>query len=187
MYGRGAKSIAEQYGISVAQAQSIIDGFFGRYPKAKIFLQRQVTHARMHGYVVNMFGRRRRLPDITSKDMGKKGEAERQAQNSVIQGAASDLTLLAGIRIMNWIWSTGRKTRLVLTVYDSLVFSVPDDELEDVATFVYRELQQPPEGFNVVVNLEAEMKIGKNWGSLLEVNPEKEEWEGIRCKLTQTF
>ncbi len=185
MYGRGAKSVAEQYGITVQQAQAVQDWFFGRYPKAKIWLQRQVTHARMHGYVVNMFGRRRRLPDITSKDIVKKGEAERQSQNSPIQGAASDLTLLAGIRIMNWIWATGRKTKLVLTVYDSLVFTVPDEELEDVAKFIYHELQQPPEGFNVVVNLEAEMKIGTHWGSLVEVDPEKEDWKDVYNNLVR--
>ncbi|MFA5395447.1 MAG: DNA polymerase [Methanogenium sp.] len=183
MYGRGAESVAEQLGISKKDAQYIIDQFFERYPKARMWLLRQHTRARKEGYVANLFGRRRRLPNINSRDQGLKADAERQAQNSPIQGGASDIVMRAGIRINQWIWENNIKARMVLTVYDSLIFTIADEHLEQVAKKVFKEMHTPPEDVKIVVPLDAEMKIGKNWGSLLEVNPEKEEWESVYFKI----
>jgi DNA polymerase I len=183
MYGRGADSVAEQLGVSKKDAQFIIDQFFARYPKAKMWLLQQHTRARMKGYVENLFGRRRRLPNINSKDQGLKADAERMSQNSPIQGGASDLIMRAGIRIADWMWTNDMLARMVLTVYDSLIFTVADKDLEVVAKKVFQEMRTPPDDVKIVIPIEAEMKIGKNWGSLIEVNPEKEEWTDVYNKI----
>jgi len=185
MYGRGPKSISEQYGITVTQAEAVQAWFFSRYPQAAAHLHKQVTHARMHGYVVNMFGRRRRLPEITSKDPGKQAEAVRQSMNAPIQGGASDIVLNSASRIARWLWSTGKQTRLVLTVYDSLAFNIPDTELEDVCKFVFTEATRSPEDHPILVPLVVEMKAGTHWGSLLEINPSAEPWPAIYERLVQ--
>jgi hypothetical protein len=72
---------------------------------------------------------------------------------------------------------------MVLTVYDSLIFTVVDSDLEIVARRVFQEMRTPPEDVKIVIPIEAEMKIGKNWGSLIEVNPEKEEWKDVYSKI----
>ena len=85
MFGRGAKSVSEQLGISVRKAQEIIDQFFGRYPKAQFWLKTAVAQVMRDGYITNLFGRRRRIPDIKSPDKSRRAEAERQSVNSPIQ------------------------------------------------------------------------------------------------------
>ena len=175
MYGRGARSVSDQLGISIIQAQKIIDSFFYRYPGAQKYLQSCIGNARKLGYVTNLFGRRRRLANINSRLDEERSTAERQAQNSTIQSGASDMVLLAGTRIANQLWSKGMKTRLVLTVYDSLVYNIPEDELEFVVPLVYTEMTKKFRS-DIIVPLDCEVKVGKNWGSLIEVKP-LENWK----------
>jgi DNA polymerase-1 len=192
MYGRGADSVAAQLGISKAAAEDIIEQFFSRYPEAKMWLARQISRARMEGYVTNLFGRRRRLPELHNDpkrqqrvEKSKIEEAGRQAQNAPIQGGASDLVLSAAVRIAHYMWSHHMKSRMVLTVYDSLIFSCTTEELWDVIQLVHNEMVRKPEGLDIVVDLEAEVKVGRNWGSLFVVDPVKEKWEDVYHKLIQ--
>jgi DNA polymerase-1 len=185
MFGRGAKSVAEQLGITVAMAQRIINLFFDRYKVSKKWLDITVAEARRDGYVNSFFGRKRRLLNIKSSNDGLRSEAERQAVNSPIQGAASDLTFLSAINIYDKDVNTNSlKSRLVLTVYDSLVFNVPDNELEFMAKSMFNRMSEQPKGF--IVPLVPDIKIGKTWGSLMEVDL-KEDWNIIQEKLNQKF
>jgi len=181
MYGRGAPSIAKQLDISTVEAQKIIDIFFARYPQASFWLKTTISKTRRDGYVVNLFGRRRRLSNINVSDGKLRGEAERQAVNSPIQSAASDLTFLAAIRIFRYIWENRMKTRLVLTVYDSIVLNVPDEELKTVIELVSTEMIKKPLP-SITVPLGAELKVGSHWGSTIEINP-KEDWNILYNKL----
>ncbi len=169
MYGRGAASVAKQLGITKKQAEIIIAAFFGRYPDAYKWIRITTAHTRVDGYSKSIFGRKRRLADILSPDSGKRSEAERQCINAPIQSAASDLTFMAAIRIHKYLWSKGMKTRLVLTVYDSLIFNIPDNELQEVLQLVDTEMKRTPEdpAFEpIVVPLAAELGVGTHWGSL---------------------
>ncbi|MCK9543546.1 MAG: DNA polymerase [Novosphingobium sp.] len=102
--------------------------------------------------------------------------------NSPIQGGASDLVLYTAGRIFKTIWKEGLKSRLILTVYDSLIFNIPDEELERVSKLVYYEMSHPPFS-SINVPITAEVKIGTHWGSLKEVDLDKEEWPVIYNKL----
>ncbi len=192
MYGRGAASVAKQLNLSIEQAQYIIDRFFGRYPKARKWLLSAIGTARQTGYITNLFGRRRRLLDINKRgditSDNKRAEAERQATNAPIQSAASDLVFLAAGRIIQFLWENNYSSRLVLTVYDSVVFNVPDDELETVVKLIGHEMCNHPYDF-IIVPMTADIKIGTHWGSLTEIDiskPWNEEYQRVRSKILET-
>ena len=185
MYGRGAKSVAEQLGVSIALAQKIINLFFRRYKVARKWIDITIALAKRDGYVVSVFGRKRRLLNIKHPNDGVRAEAERQAINSPIQSAASDLTFLACINVFKIIRQHNLKSRLVLTVYDSLIFNIPEEELEFVSKLLFQEMAKTPTP-EIIIPLVPEIKIGKNWGSLIEVNL-LDDWSNIRLKLYQQF
>jgi DNA polymerase-1 len=186
MYGASAMAVAYQLDISEAQAQKIQNALFSRYSVAKKRLTEWVQEASLNGYVLSLFNRRRRLPNIHSPIQEKRADAMRQAMNSPTQALASDVVFLAAIRIiMGNLWPRRMKSRLVLTVYDSLVFNAPTDELEFVVKSSYIEMKRSPCA-EINVPLDAEIKIGKNWGSLVEVDPTKpwsEEFARVKKEL----
>ena len=167
MYGRGTWSVAQQLGISEEEAEHVVQVFFGRYPRAKIWLKNQISYARQHGNVKNHFGRIRRLPGINSTDEIVRSEAERQTKNSPIQSGASDMTCIASIRIKKAFETRGLGAQLVLTVHDSVIYEVPDAEVVESMKLVKLEIERPLEGVNVP--MQAEIKTGLRWGALIEV------------------
>lgn len=189
MYGRGAASVAKQLGISKAQAEEIINQFFTRYPLAYRWIQQTIARTRTDLYVRNLYGRKRLLPNIVSNDSDTRSAAERQAINAPIQSGASDTVFLAAIRIFKHIWNRQLKTRLVLTVYDSLVFNIPDNELKEMVDLVSVEMTRKPSdvmevpaGAEIIVPFTSDMKVGTHWGSLMEIDP-KEDWNIVYNKL----
>lgn len=171
MYGRGVASVAEQLKITEEEAQRVVDVFFGRYPQAKRWLKDIVYFARHHGYVKNHFGRLRRLPGINSTDQEVRGEAERQAKNSPIQSGASDMTFIASMRIRRELEKNNLHGQLVLTVHDSVIYEVPDNEVDASVKIIKTEIERPIEGVNV--KMMAEIKRGVRWGELEEVHFEE--------------
>lgn len=167
MYGRGTWSIAQQLGISEDEAEHVVQVFFGRYPRAKIWLKNQISYARSNGFVKNHFGRLRRLPGINSTDEIVRSEAERQTKNSPIQSGASDMTCIASIRIKKAFEARGLGAQLVLTVHDSVIYEVPNNEVSESIKLVKEEIERPLEGVNVPMR--AEIKKGNRWGALVEV------------------
>ncbi len=169
MYGRGTWSVAQQLnseGVNITEkeAEYIVRIFFGRYPKAKQWLKDQINFAKRNGYVKNHFGRIRRLPGISHTDQLTRSEAERQAKNSPIQSGASDMTCIASIRIKKELERRGLAGQLVLTVHDSVIYEVPNKEVDESIKIIKTEIERPIEGINVPMT--AEIKVGKRWGSL---------------------
>src|SRR5262249_32153142 len=99
MYGMGARSLSQQMGIGLAEAQEFIRHYFDVYSGVRDFLDRALAEARQRGYAVTLFGRRRQLPGLASADGGVRSFAERAAINTPIQGSAADLMKLAMIRV----------------------------------------------------------------------------------------
>jgi DNA polymerase-1 len=182
MYGESAQGVSQQKGIPLKQAELVIYSFFARYPRAKLWLRRTRAEARANGYVMTTYGRRRRLTDITSGDLGARSGAERQAVNAPIQGGTSDIVLWAGIRVNERLLAEQWRSRLILTVYDSMIYNAPDDELERLCAFAWNEMRKPPSPA-IVVNLDSEVKIGRSWGSLKAIDMTKPfAWELQRIK-----
>lgn len=161
LYGRGAKSIAEDNKISLDQARKIMHEFFSLYPKAKRWLDLIVIQAKKDKKLKNFFGRIRRFVTFDSPDEEIRAQAERQAKNFLPQSTAADITNFTAVRLYPILKKYNAV--LVLNVHDCLVYEVPDQYVDEVAAIIKREAERKIKGLNVP--LEVEIKISKKWGS----------------------
>jgi DNA polymerase-1 len=163
MYGKSAFALAEELDISRSDAKNMITQYFIRYAKVKEFLDDTIEFAKQHGYVATLLGRKRLLPEIRSSNHMVRGNAERMAMNSPIQGSASDLIKLAMIQLQKRLEDEKFKSRILLQVHDELVLEAPQNEVEKVSALV-REVM---EGAQVLkVPLRVNVGVGKNWAEL---------------------
>jgi len=162
MYGMGTYTLAQDNDMTIEQAEEFYNLFFNMFPKATKWLQDIEKFAHQHGYVRNTFGRVRRLPDIRSGDPQVVAAAERQARNSPIQSAASDITNLALTRINKAFKKENLQARLLLQVHDEILSEAPADEIHKAVEIVEREMLAPIPGFNCPLSVDAE--VVTQWG-----------------------
>lgn len=160
IYGISAFGLAERMEVSRTEAKKLIDSYFKTYPKVKEYMEKSVEVARERGYILTEFGRRRYLPDITSRNAVVRGYAERNAVNAPIQGTAADIIKIAMIRIDERLRHEALQTKMILQVHDELNFSVPPTELEHVKQLVVEEMER---AFAMSVPLIADCGSGINW------------------------
>lgn len=160
IYGISAFGLAERMEVSRTEAKELIDSYFKTYPKVKEYMEKSVEVARERGYILTEFGRRRYLPDITSRNAVVRGYAERNAVNAPIQGTAADIIKIAMIRIDERLRHEALQTKMILQVHDELNFSVPPTELEHVKQLVVKEMER---AFAMSVPLIADCGSGINW------------------------
>ncbi|MBS5740979.1 MAG: DNA polymerase I [Adlercreutzia equolifaciens] len=160
IYGISAFGLAERMEVSRTEAKELIDSYFKTYPKVKEYMEKSVEVARERGYILTEFGRRRYLPDITSRNAVVRGYAERNAVNAPIQGTAADIIKIAMIRIDERLRHEALQTKMILQVHDELNFSVPPTELEHVKQLVVEEMER---AFAMSVPLIADCGSGINW------------------------
>jgi uracil-DNA glycosylase family 4 len=177
MYGRGAKSLAEEHGMSVYEAEKIIKHFFSKYPRAEKWLHDVVATVKAYQQVRNLFGRIRRLPTIQSPDEWIRAEAERQAKNSPIQSAASDMTCNAANRIKLRFVEEQLSGIFCLQVHDSLTYEVPLNELEKSLNIIKEEMERPVR--DMIVPIVAEFKVGDRLGLSPEWTKINNQWYRI--------
>ncbi|MGN1354825.1 MAG: DNA polymerase I [Alloprevotella sp.] len=160
IYGISAFGLSERMDVTRAEAKELIDNYFDTYPDIRTFISQSVDRARECGYIETLFGRRRYLPDINSRNAVVRGYAERNAVNAPIQGTAADIIKIAMARIDRRFIAEGIKAKMILQVHDELNFSVPRDELDRVKTLVIEEMEQAWKG---AVPLVADCGVGNNW------------------------
>jgi DNA polymerase-1 len=160
IYGQGPVALARQLGITVSQARTFIDNYFQRFPAIRAYLDHQVEVAREQGYVETLFGRRRYIPELNSKNPSVRGFGERVATNSPIQGTAADLIKLAMIRIHAELEPRGLGARMILQVHDELLFEVEPAALDEVKAMVKREMEG---ALDLDVPVKVDMGVGRNW------------------------
>jgi DNA polymerase I len=141
MYGMGARSLSQQMGIGLTEAQEFIAGYFDVYARVRDYLDATVQEARARGYVQTLFGRRLYLPALSSPQGGARASAERVAINAPIQGSAADLMKLAMIRVHRVLKQQRPSARLLLQVHDELVLECPSAEVEAVSELVRTEME----------------------------------------------
>jgi DNA polymerase-1 len=161
IYGMSAFGLSQRLGIDPHTAQEYIDRYFARYPGVRAYLDGTLQAARKNGFVKTMFGRRRYVPEIGSKNRVVSGAAERIAVNAPIQGSAADLMKMAMIRVQKRLES--RKTLLILQVHDELVLEAPLAEAQEAEAIVREEMEN-------VYPLSAPLKVvvsrGPNWADM---------------------
>jgi DNA polymerase-1 len=146
--------------ISRTEARELIDGYFESYPKIRDFMDASIRMARENGFVETMFGRRRLLPDILSRNAVVRGNAERNAINSPIQGSAADIVKIAMIRIQEAFEKEELRSALILQVHDELNFDVWPNELDRVKEITRKEMEHAT---TLSVPLIVDMGEGANW------------------------
>ncbi len=118
------------------------------------------TKARENGYVQTIFGRRRYLKDINSRNATVRAFAERNAVNAPIQGSAADIIKIAMNSVAQELSSRGLRTKMILQVHDELVFDTPTDELDTVIQLVREKMESVAQ---IGVPLTVECNYGSNW------------------------
>ncbi len=160
IYGISAFGLSEQLGSSRSEAKELIDGYFASFPKVVEFIEKQKQFAREHGFVETMFGRRRYLQDINSRNPTVRNFAERNAVNAPIQGSAADIIKLAMVNIHKQMKKEGMKTQMIMQVHDELNFNVPFNEVERARQIVVEQMQNV---VSLTVPLIADCGTGENW------------------------
>ena len=160
MYGISSFGLAQRLRIGRKEAQKIIEDYFAGFPSIRSFIEDTKEAARETGYVETLFGRRRYIPEINSKNGTIRALAERNAVNAPIQGTSADIIKLAMIAVDEEMAARGMKSRMVLQIHDELVFDTLPEEVEVLKDIVVSKME------NVVklsVPLTVECDYGKNW------------------------
>ncbi|MDD6378560.1 MAG: DNA polymerase I [Prevotella sp.] len=160
IYGITTYGLAQRMEIPNGEARQLIDDYFTTFPKVHAYMEKAKEEAREKGYAETLFGRRRYLPDINSKNGTVRGFAERNAINAPIQGSEADIIKVAMIRIWRRFKAEGIRSKMILQVHDELNFSVYPEEKEQVERIVIEEMQG---AYKLSVPLIADAGWGKNW------------------------
>jgi DNA polymerase-1 len=160
MYGISSFGLAQRLKIPRGDAKKIIDDYFLNFPAISTYINDTIAAARETGYVETIFGRRRYLPDITSKNGTVRALAERNAINAPIQGTSADIIKLAMINVNRRIGEEGLQSRMVLQIHDELVFDSIPEEVDKLKEIVCEEMQNVIE---LSIPLTVECNYGKNW------------------------
>lgn len=160
LYGISAFGLAQRLGIPRADAKYIIDNYFETFPTIKRYMHDSVETARDNEFVTTKMGRKRRLPDINSKNPVVRGYAERNAINAPIQGTAADIIKVAMVDIAREFKEKNLKSKMIMQVHDELNFDVYPDELPTVQEIVTRCMEGAYKGD---VTLTASSGVASNW------------------------
>jgi len=137
IYGMSVFGFARSAGISRDKAKEFIENYMKRFSGVAEYIERSKKDAKEKGYAETLFGRRRYLPELNSSNAMVKNSAERMAINMPIQGTAADVMKLAMIKIDKWMKNYNNKNkdavRLLLQVHDELLFSVKEDNINEVS------------------------------------------------------
>ena len=134
LYGKTAFTLAKDIGVTQQAAQEFIDAYFAGFPGVRAFIDRPLAEARETGVVKTLFGRRRLVPELTSRNGQVRAAAERVAVNMPIQGTAADILKRAMIDVhagARDAAGAGSRARMILTVHDELLFEAPESEADD--------------------------------------------------------
>ena len=160
-YGLSAFGLAHRLGLEKSEAADIIERYFARYRKVKQWLDDTIAQARTSGMVKTMFGRRRYLPDINSKNPAARSAAERTAVNTPIQGTAADLVKRAMLKVDAAL--RGKyQARMLLQVHDELVLEAPPAEVAEVGRIVKDQMSSAAD---LAVPLVVELGSGETWAT----------------------
>jgi len=160
IYGISSFGLSERLNIGRKEAKELIDGYFNSYPGVKIYMDESIKKARDIGYVTTMFGRRRYLRDIHSRNQVVRGNAERNAINAPIQGSAADIIKIAMVRINERMKSEKYLSKMILQVHDELIFEVEISELEKLKEMVLFEMSN---AVKLDIPLKVDWGTGNNW------------------------
>ena len=160
VYGQQAYGLSQSLHISMAEARDMIDRYYEAYPGVRTFLDNVVARAKQTGYAETMYGRRRHIPELKSKNPQLRGFGERTAMNHPMQGTAADIIKIAMARVSRRLEEEGFAAHMILQVHDELDFECPVNEVERLTTMVRDVMEHV---VDLRVPLIAEASTGITW------------------------
>lgn len=160
IYGIGAFSLSKDIGASVAQAKKYIADYLARFPKVKQFMDDTVDNALKTGEVVTMFGRKRRIPELSSSNKVLQAAGKRIAMNTPVQGTAADLIKMAMINVYRRLKAENIAAKLILQVHDELILEADIDCADRAAEILSEEMQGV---YKMRVPLAVDVHSGHSW------------------------
>lgn len=160
VYGISDFSLAQDIGVSRKEAAEFIKTYLDSYPGIENYMSTIKQTAHEQGYVTTLFGRRRAVPDIDSKNFNVRSAAERIAMNTPIQGTAADIIKIAMVRVRDRLKREGLESRLILQVHDELILEAPLREKDAAAKILTEEMES---AFKMDAPLVAEANCGASW------------------------
>ena len=161
IYGISDFGLAKNLSVSRAQAKSIINDYMQHFPTIGSYMEKSIEFARTNGYCKTIYGRRRSLEDIHSRNFMLRSAAERIAVNMPVQGSAADVIKVAMINVFNELKKRNMRSKLILQVHDELVVRADINELEDVMLILKDCMEN---AVKLDVPLVADIGSGPNWG-----------------------
>jgi len=161
IYGMSAFRLANELNISRTQAQDFISAYFNTYSGVRSFIESTIKKTEHQGYVTTIFGRRRYIPTINSRNKTEKSAAERIAVNTPIQGSAADIVKIAMINLDKKLTSEQSNARLLLQVHDELILECPKDQCDKASALVKAEMEQAA---SLSIPLRVSIETGSRWG-----------------------
>ena len=160
VYGISAFSLAQDIGVSVAEAKEYMERYFDTYRGVKRYMEQVVETAREKGYVETLMHRRRALPELKSSNFNMRSFGERVALNMPIQGTAADIMKLAMVRVEHRLKGEGLAAKLIMQVHDELIVECPEAEKETVERLLEEEMGGVA---HLAVPLPAQAHSGRTW------------------------
>ncbi len=160
LYGKTAFTLAKDIGVTQQAAQEFINAYFAGFPGVRVFIDQLLATARQTGVVTTMFGRRRLVPELTSRNGQIRAAAERVAVNLPIQGTAADVLKRAMIDVHDALTESRIPARMILTVHDELLFEAPREAAGETTALV-RERMEGAVALNVPLTVD--VGVGESW------------------------
>ena len=162
LYGADAYKVSEMADCTVIEAEELIAQYFRTYYILKAWIDEAKRLAKVNGFVTNLFGRIRPIPELNSSSWSLREKGEREAINTIVQGTAVDIVKLMMLYLRGLL---DKSIRLVLQVHDEMVWEIPDRLLEDT-------IHKAQSLVTVFPDYPCTIKVGKVYG---EVKDYKEE------------
>lgn len=160
IYGMGEYSLSEDLGISTFEAKRYIEQYFAKYPKVKVFLESCKKDAEEVGYARTLFGRRRPIPELKSKNYMQRQYGMRMAMNTPIQGTSADIIKRAMIDVQAELKSRGLGSKLILQIHDELIVDALKSELQEVKDIL---LEYMSGAVKLSVPLSIDINVSDTW------------------------
>ena len=160
VYGISAFSLAQDIGVSVAEARAYMERYFDTYRGVRQYMEQVVERAREQGYVETLMHRRRDLPELKSSNFNLRSFGERVALNMPIQGTAADIIKLAMVRAEQRLAAENLRAKLIMQVHDELIVECPEEEKEAVERLLEEEMSGV---VRLSVPLPAQAHSGRTW------------------------
>lgn len=159
IYGISEYGLSLNLKTSVKQAKNYMTSYFNIFPKIKEYMEKSIEIAKENGYAKTIFGRKRFIPELSSKNIATRKFGERVAINMPLQGTASDIIKLAMINVQNKIDENQLKCKIILQIHDELVIDCPKSEISEVKKILINEMEN---SVKLSVDLPVEVAIGEN-------------------------